>query len=214
MTSFRFLRPPPSGRCAQLRMLPAGILRLDQPLLGAVEGKLQPVQVVQTTAPAWARTEALSYILPYRLPVPVGQFYSCRGGQPLHCLFQLLSLRVAKGGGTAGLLQYQGFRLSFAEGRRSPRDGVGVSLQCLGCRRCFPALGQRSDGVPPLPLLDVGARIILRRRSLIPICHCSRDRSKSLIPIINPPQLSKPRNPTGPLFTLCLCTCHLGFGLV
>ena len=135
-------------------------------------------------------------------------------GNPFTASFNFSRCGSPKAGGTAGLLQYQGFRPSFAEGRRSPRDGVGVSLQCLGCRRCFPALGQQPDGVPPLPLLDVGARIILRRRSLIPICHCSRDRSKSLIPIVNPPQLSKPRNPTGPLFTLCLCTCHLGFGLV
>ena len=34
----------------------------------------------------------------------------------------------------------------------------------------------------------VGARIIRRRKSLTPICHCSRDRSISLTPITNPSQ--------------------------
>ena len=40
----------------------------------------------------------------------------------------------------------------------------------------------------------VGARIIRRRRSLTPICHCSRDRSISLTPIINPSRLPRPAN--------------------
>ena len=38
----------------------------------------------------------------------------------------------------------------------------------------------------------VGARIIRRRKSLTPICHCSRDRSISLTPITNPAQFLRP----------------------
>ena len=38
----------------------------------------------------------------------------------------------------------------------------------------------------------VGARIIRRRKSLTPICHCSRDRSISLTPITNPSQFLRP----------------------
>jgi len=34
--------------------------------------------------------------------------------------------------------------------------------------------------------LGVGARIILRRKSLTSICQCLRDRSISLTPIANP----------------------------
>ena len=40
----------------------------------------------------------------------------------------------------------------------------------------------------------VGARIIRRLKSLTSICHCSRDLSISLTPIINPSQLSTPAN--------------------
>ena len=42
--------------------------------------------------------------------------------------------------------------------------------------------------------LGVGAKIIRRRKSLTPICHCSRDQPISLTPITNPSQLPTPAN--------------------
>ena len=57
----------------------------------------------------------------------------------------------------------------------------------------------------------VGARIIRRRKSLTPICHCSRERSISLTPITNPSQHRLPRFLHN--FTPCVCAFHLGFGL-
>ncbi len=59
----------------------------------------------------------------------------------------------------------------------------------------------------------VGARTIRLRKSFTPICHCSRDQSISLTPIINPSQLLRPANPDSPQFTLSVCAFHLGFGL-
>ena len=41
---------------------------------------------------------------------PVGQLDARRGGPLLHRPFQLLLLRLVKGGGTTGLLEYQGRR--------------------------------------------------------------------------------------------------------
>ena len=103
-------------------------------------------------------------------------------------------------GGTTGLLEYQGRRPSLAEGRRPTippsADSVGVhgytgqrgstragrrwhwrradgqAASSPGNSRCGPSSRMayhlsRSRGV--------GARIIRRRKSLTPICHCSRD---------------------------------------
>ena len=51
----------------------------------------------------------------------------------------------------------------------------------------------------------VGAKIILRRRSLTPICHCSKDWSISLAPIITPHETQRSSNPiTSPIYPIPL----------
>ena len=47
--------------------------------------------------------------------------------------------------------------------------------------------------LPKGPFPGVGARIIRRRKSISPICHCSSDRSISLTPIRNTSQLWTPQ---------------------
>ena len=98
----------------------------------------------------------------------------------------------SRAGGTTALLEYQGRRPSPTEGRRPTPDSVWVPLQRRRRRRCRQALSQQQDGVPPPRSRGVGARIIRRRKSLTPICHCSRDRSISLTPITNPSEFLRP----------------------
>ena len=62
-------------------------------------------------------------------------------------------------------------------GSRSSTSAVAAAVQPWA-RSSMAYHRSRSRGV--------GARIIRRRKSLTPICHCSRDRSISLTPIINP----------------------------
>ena len=79
--------------------LPFLRIRLEQAFPGAFEGESQPVQVVETTAPAQANAPSLPDKPVNHLPVPVGQFNACRAGQLPHRPFQLIWLRRAEGGG-------------------------------------------------------------------------------------------------------------------
>ena len=76
-------------------------LHLMQALLGALEGESQAVQVIQAAAGGSSLTpQRYRDILPNHLPIPVGQFrYTDRGWRLLHHPFQLLLLRLVKGGG-------------------------------------------------------------------------------------------------------------------
>ena len=65
---------------------------------------------------------------------------------------------------------------------------MGIPLQRLSRGRRRPSLGQRQMACHRSRSLGVGARIIRRRKSLTPICHCSRDWLISLTLIINPAQ--------------------------
>ena len=53
----------------------------------------------------------------------------------------------------------------------------------------------RQTAYHPSRSRGVGARIILRRRSFAPICHCSKDWPISLTPIINPSQTTETTYP-------------------
>ena len=78
---------------------PLLLIRLQQPFLGPLESKSQPVQPVQATAAAQAGAKAFQDKLPYRLPIPVGQFQARRRWRLLHRRLQLLLFRLVKGGG-------------------------------------------------------------------------------------------------------------------
>ena len=78
---------------------PLLLISLQQPFLGPLESKSQPVQPVQATAAAQAGAKAFQDKLPYRLPIPVGQFQARRRWRLLHRRLQLLLFRLVKGGG-------------------------------------------------------------------------------------------------------------------
>ena len=74
-----YLGPGPYGLLRQggvlrYESLPLGLIRLEQMLLGALEGKSQAVQIVQATAAAQTDVKPLRNELPHHLPIPVGQF--------------------------------------------------------------------------------------------------------------------------------------------
>ena len=89
----------PQGGVRRHEGLPFILIRLQQPLLGTLEGKSQAAQVGQAAAAAQAEAEAFPDKLMHHLPVPVGQVQARRGRQLLHRRPQLLPLRLAKGGG-------------------------------------------------------------------------------------------------------------------
>ena len=95
-------------------------------------------------------------------------------------------------------------------GSRSSASAVAAAVKPWASSRMAYHLS-RSRGV--------GAKITRRRKSLTPICHCSRDRSISLTPITNPSQFLRPATSVPSprflhKFTPCVCAFHLGFGLV
>ena len=87
------------GRVLFYKGLPFLRIRIQQPFLGPLEGESQPVQVVQETASAQAEAKAFQDKLPYRFPIPVGQFQPRGGRRLLYRRLQLLLLRLVKGGG-------------------------------------------------------------------------------------------------------------------
>jgi len=59
--------------------------------------------------------------------------------------------RLGQGGATR-LLEGKGRGTSVAEGSDPRANGVGVQFQCLGYRRCGPALDQEPESMPPFAL--------------------------------------------------------------
>ena len=92
------------------------------------------------------------------------------------------------GGGTPGLLEYQGCRPSLAEGGGPSADGVSIPAQCLGSARGGQAPAQEPQCVPPFSLPGVGARYILLRTLAKSNCHPSKSGFIPLIPITIPTQ--------------------------
>ncbi|CAI8019220.1 hypothetical protein GBAR_LOCUS11576, partial [Geodia barretti] len=104
LVSEEYLGPSSSGRRRQGDVLPHKAFPpyrvcLDQPLLGTLQDKAQPVQVIQATTPAQRQPEAFLYQPAHRLPVPVGQIDASLRRQFLHRRLQLgLPLPVQCGG--------------------------------------------------------------------------------------------------------------------
>ena len=154
--------------------LPLGLISLEQTLLGPLEDKPQAVQPVQATASAQADAKAFQNKLLNHLLIPVGQFDARRRRRLLHRPFQLLLLRLVKGGGDAGVcsnIRATGPPDPKAEAHR-PMVWGSRSSACAGAAAVQPWASSRvayyrshSRGV--------GSRIIRRRKSLTPICHCS-----------------------------------------
>ena len=80
---------------------------LQQPFLGPLESKSQPVQPGQATAAAQAGAKAFQDKLPYRLPIPVGQFQARRRWRLLHRRLQLLLFRWSRVGEPPVVLENQ-----------------------------------------------------------------------------------------------------------
>ena len=93
------LRLVPQGAVLHHEGLPFVLVRLEQPLLGPLEGKPQAVQPVQATATAQTGAESFPDKLPDSSPVPVGQLDACLLRQLLHRRLQLLPLPLVKRGG-------------------------------------------------------------------------------------------------------------------
>ena len=89
----------PQGGIRRHEGLPFLRIRLQQPLLGTLEGKSPAAQVGQAATAAPAEAEAFPDKPMHHLPVPVGQVQARLGRQLLHRRPQLLPLRPAKGGG-------------------------------------------------------------------------------------------------------------------
>ena len=126
---------------------------------------------------------------------PVGQANASLSRQLLHRRAQLRLLRLAKGGGEppdcskikalGPPSQKAAAHRPMVWGSLSSASAVAEAVQPWASSQIACHLS-RSRGV--------GARIVRRCKSLILICHCSRNRSISLTPIINPSQLPKPTN--------------------
>ena len=80
------LRLVPQDAVLHHEGLPFGLVCLEQPLLGPLEGKPQAVQPVQATATAQTGAESFPDKLPDSFPVPVGQLDTCLLRQLLHRL--------------------------------------------------------------------------------------------------------------------------------
>ena len=89
----------PQGGVFRREGLPFGFVRLEQPLLGALEGKPQAMQVIQATGTVQADAEAFRDEPVDHFPGPVGQFDAGHGRLFLHRFLQLRLLRLAEGGG-------------------------------------------------------------------------------------------------------------------
>ena len=122
----------PQGGVLRHEGLPLGLVRLDQPLLRALAGKPQPMQVVQATAAVQADAASLQEKLPHQLPVPVGQTAARPGGRFLDRCPQLRLLRLAKGGG-------------------NPRSARRPRLRTRPPRRPTPIVRWCEDPVPVPP---------------------------------------------------------------
>ena len=158
----------------------------NRPVLGPLQDESQPMQVVQATAPPQAEPEPFQDKLPDSFPIPVGQFDARRGWRLLHRPFQPLLLRLVRCGGNHRSARISGLQAlphrrptpnGLWYGARSSASAVATAVQPrASIQRAYQRARARG----------VGAKIIRWRRSLTPICHCSRDRSISLTPILNP----------------------------
>ena len=187
---------PPGGALRQ-EGLPLLIVSLDQTFLGALQDKPQSVQIVQAAVAAQADAPSSPDKPMHHLPVPVGQFDARLGRQPLNRRPQLPA--------------------APCRGRGEPRDCSNIkaagptSPKAAAHRPMVRGSRSRASATaePVQPWASnrrahhrsrswgVGDRIIRRRKSLTPSCHCSRNRPISLTPVINPPSSTHP-NPGPP----------------
>ena len=173
----------PQGGVLHHEGLPFGLVRLEQPLLGPLEGKPQAVQPVQATATAQTGAESFPDKLPDSFPVPVGQLDTCLLRQLLHRRLQLLPLPLVKRGGDPP--DCSNIR---AAGPPSPKADAHRPMVC------------GSAPAPPPSPLPSSPGPAARRRTTAPApgawapgssagarpWHPSKSRCISLAPITNP----------------------------
>ena len=90
-------------------------------------------------------------------------------------------------GQTAGLFEYQGRWPSLATGRRSSFDGMrGSRFSVCAVSGSLQPWASNRIACQRFSSRGVGTRTVRWRRSLAPICHCSKKRSIYLTAITNP----------------------------
>ena len=192
LVSEEYLGPSPSRRRRQSRILshegfPPHWVRLDQLLLGPLQHKPQPVQVVPATAPAQYQPEAFPHIPAHRLPVPVRQADARLRRQFPHRRLQLgLLLFVQRGGeppvcskdsalgplSANAVAHWPMVWASLSNARAAAAAVQPCASSHSACQR------SRSRGV--------GARYIRRRTSASLIRHRSSSAPISIMPNSNP----------------------------
>ena len=124
----------------------------------------------------------------------VGQAYSNRSRQLLHRCPQRRLLFLVESGGLPDCSKIKAVGLLSPKAAAHRPKAWGSRSRTSAVAEAAQPWASSQKAYHRSRYLGVGARIIRRCKSLIPTCHCSIERSISLTPITNLPQLPIPTN--------------------